>query len=371
MKKSLIALAVAGTFAAPAAYAATANVDVYGLLNVAVEHVDNGPNSKGRVTTGNNSALGFKGSEDLGGGLKAIWQVETNVSLDGDNNTTGTTAPGALNGTRNTFLGLSGGFGTVLMGVHDTPYKLSTGRLDNFVGTLGDYNSIMGAMDNNNNASALFDLRASNVVAYVSPNIQGFQARLGYVFSGERNFTTPNIKKSDAWSMDASYTQGPLFLTAAYEQHNLYGGAQIAGGGLITLNNNTGAKAERTAWKVGGGYKFGDLSLGAVYENIEVANADRSAWMLNASYAMGPITLKAAYMNADDRDGTNNTGARQWNLGVDYALSKRTMVQVVYANLDNESGAGYRLGQGSNVVAGPTTTGHDQSGFALGVRHSF
>ena len=106
-----------------------------------------------------------------------------------------------------------------------------------------------------------------------------------------------------------------------------------------------------------------------MYENIEVSNKDRGAWMLNAGYAMGPITLKAMYMNADDRDGTNNTGATQWNLGVDYALSKRTIVQVVYANLDNDSGAGYQLGQGGNIVAG--SSGKDQSGFALGVRHSF
>lgn len=368
MKKSLIALAVAGAFAAPAAFAATANVDVYGLLNVAVEHVDNGTNSKGRVTTGNNSALGFKGSEDLGGGLKGIWQIETNVSVDGDNNGAAGTAAGALNGTRNTYLGLAGGFGTVLFGTHDTPYKLSTGRLDNFVATLGDYNSIMGAMHNSNNASNLFDLRASNVLAYVSPDFSGFQARVGYVFSGESNFTTANIDKSDAWSLDLSYTQGPLFVTGAYEKHNLYGGAGT-GGGTIILGNGAGAKTEREAWKIGAGYKFGDLSVGAMYENIEVANLDRGAWMLNAGYAMGPITLKAMYMNADDMDGTSNTGATQWNLGVDYTLSKRTVVQFVYANLDNDSVAGYQLGQGSNVVTG--TAGRDQDGFAIGVRHSF
>ncbi len=370
MKKSLIALAVAGTFAAPAAFGATANVDVYGQLKVFVENVDNGVNDKTRVTTGNAASLGFKGSEDLGGGLKAIWQVETNVSLDGDNNGAGGAAAGALNGTRNTYLGLAGGFGTVLVGVHDTPYKLSTGRLDNFVGTLGDYNSIMGAMDNSNNASALFDLRPSNVIAYVSPNFSGFQARVGYVMSGEKNFTTANINEGDAWSLDLSYAQGPLFVTGAYEKHNLYGGASASSGGTIVLNNNTGAKTEREAWKIGAGYKFGDLSLGAMYENIEVANADRGAWMLNAGYAMGPITLKAMYMNADDRDGTNNTGAKQWNLGVDYALSKRTTVQFVYANLDNDANAQYQLGQGSNTVTSGAA-GQDQNGFAIGVRHSF
>lgn len=369
MKKSLIALAVAGTFATPAAIAATANVDVYGLLNVAVEHVDNGRVSKSRVTTGNNSALGFKGSEDLGGGLKGIWQVETNVSLDGDNNAPAGTAAGALNGTRNTYLGLAGGFGTVLVGVHDTPYKLSTGRLDNFVGTLGDYNSIMGATGGTllSEASSNFDLRPSNVIAYVSPNFSGFQARIGYVMSGENNVVA-GVKKSDAWSLDATYSQGPLFVTGAYEKHNLYGLAS-AGGGTIILGNGT-SKSEREAWKIGAGYKFGDLSVGAIYENIEVGNNDRSAWMLNAGYAMGPITLKAMYMNADDIDGTPNSGAKQWNLGVDYALSKRTTVQFVYANLDNDGSATYRLGQGSNAVNLPTN-GRDQDGFAIGVRHSF
>ena len=444
MKKSLIALAVAGTFTAPTAFAATANVDVYGLLNVTVDNVDNGVNKKSRITTGNNSALGFKGSEDLGGGLKAIWQVEVNVSMDGDSGSTANVTPtaitgtttiagggttyttgsanntvrvpspaGGLNGIRNTFLGLSGGFGTVLMGVHDTPYKLSTGRLDNFSGTLGDYNSIMGAYsfcftsdcntaaEEQGNASSQFDLRAGNVIAYVSPNLQGFQGRLGYVMSGDDDFgSTRPLKKSNAWSMDVSYTQGPLFLTAAYEKHNIetatrtyvFGGDVAwnilgpanASGGVLLLGNcvpNTTItpniiceKVERTAWKIGGGYKFGDLSLGAIWENIDldvgVVSFDRNAWMLNAGYAMGPVTLKAMYLKADDFDGSTDTGAKQWNLGVDYALSKRTMVQFVYAKLDNDANAAYRLSQGSNAV-GSAGAGRDQDGFAIGIRHSF
>jgi len=435
MKKSLIALAVAGTFTAPAAFAATANVDVYGLLNVTVDNVDNGVNKKSRITTGNNSALGFKGSEDLGGGLKAIWQVEVNVSMDGDSGATTTVTQavvtgvdtrgniitstatvrvpspaGGLNGIRNTFLGLSGGFGTVLMGVHDTPYKLSTGRLDNFSGTLGDYNSIMGAYsfcltaacntaaEEQGNASGQFDLRAGNVIAYVSPNLQGFQGRLGYVFSGDDDFgsTTP-MKKSNAWSMDVSYTQGPLFLTAAYEKHNIQTairtvtldddedelelvnilGPATSSGGVLLLGNCAGnncVKIERTGWKIGGGYKFGDLSLGAIWEKIDLdlgdASFDRKAWMLNAGYAIGPVTLKAMYMKANDFDDIRDTGAKQWNLGVDYALSKRTMVQFVYAKLDNDANAAYRLSQGSNVVSS-AGRGKDQKGFAIGVRHSF
>jgi predicted porin len=370
MKKSLIALAVAGTFAAPA-MAATSNVDIYGLLNVAVESVDNDNERHSRLTTGNNSAIGFKGTEDLGGGLKGVWQIETNVSIDGDSNSAGGTAAGAFNGTRNTYLGLAGGFGTVLFGTHDTPYKMATGRLDNFVGTLGDYNSIMGAIGGD--ASAQFDLRTSNTIAYVSPDFSGFKIVAGYVLSGENNLGVNNVDESDAYSLSATYTNGPLFVTAAYEDHSLYGAAS-AGGGTIVLGNGAGAEIERDAWKVGIGYAFGDLTLGAVYENISVdagaADTERDAWMVQASYAMGPMTFKAMYMDAEEADNTNDTGADQWTVGLDYALSKRTKAYFVYSSLDNDSNGTYALGQGSNVVRG-SAAGAEQDGFALGVVHSF
>ena len=82
MMKKILAVAIASAFAAPA-FAATANVDVYGSINVSIENVDNGVADWNRMVTNNNSFLGFKGSEDLGGGLKAVWQLETNIQPDG------------------------------------------------------------------------------------------------------------------------------------------------------------------------------------------------------------------------------------------------------------------------------------------------
>src|SRR4030065_149657 len=105
MKKSLIALAVAGVVSAPA-FAATANVDVYGRMHFAIE--DTNVSGTDLDIKTNSSRIGFKGAEDLGGGLKAIWQIEQQFDATSINDT-------AFGGSslRNTFVGMSGGFGTV------------------------------------------------------------------------------------------------------------------------------------------------------------------------------------------------------------------------------------------------------------------
>ncbi|MCS6785869.1 MAG: porin, partial [Thiobacillaceae bacterium] len=196
MKKSLIALAVAGTFAAPAAIAATANVDVYGVLNVSYDYISSdqpapADTSLGRISS-NSSRLGFKGSEDLGGGLSALWQIEMTIAVDGGNANTpaGIANAGAFaHALRNTFVGISSkGMGTLLAGTHDTPYKLATARLDPFVDTTGDYNIAIGSVNGIN----AFELRANNALAYVSPNLSGFTFTGAYVFGGELNNNNPN-----------------------------------------------------------------------------------------------------------------------------------------------------------------------------------
>jgi predicted porin len=114
--KKILAIAIATAFAAPAAMAATSNVDIYGKLHLSVNWYDDNPNESADLGISSNaSRFGIKGAEDLGGGLSAIWQIESGVNLDEQ---TGTLA------NRNSFVGLKGGFGTVLLGNHDTPLKL-------------------------------------------------------------------------------------------------------------------------------------------------------------------------------------------------------------------------------------------------------
>ncbi len=367
MKKSLIALAVAGVFAAPAAMAATANVDVYGVLNLSYDYVstdqaspaDDGLN---RISS-NSSRIGFKGSEDLGGGLSALWQIEMTIQADGNGNTNN---PGATvnagsgsHGLRNTFVGLSSkGMGTVLMGVHDTPYKLATARLDPFVDTTGDYNIAIGSANGTN----AFELRANNVLAYVSPNMSGFTLSLAKVFGAE----TSNNANADfgAWSVSGSYDAGPLYVALAYEKHE-------------NIGSGPNGSDDRSSWKAGVGYKFGSTRLGLVYEDSSQTGAtvtDRNAWAVNIAHEMGPITLMAAYYSMGDGDTAADTSANAWAIGANYALSKRTALYARYLAINNDTGATYQYvgGQGPNGTAiTGMTPGTDPSIFSLGVRHSF
>jgi predicted porin len=399
MKKSLIALAVAGVFAVPA-YAATSNVDVYGVLGISVEDNDGDFNDQPQVTD-RQSRIGFKGSEDLGGGMKAIWQIEQAISSQASGQDG---VGGASLANRNSFVGLSGGFGTVLLGRHDTPYKLSTSKLDVFVDTVADYNVAEGFnltdFDDNDASGALsagddiftlvapglidpiHDYRAPGTLAYVSPNFSGFSFAAALVMTNNNASLTRDGKVSlgnlgtdnslDAYSLSASYENGPLYIGVGYQDV----GAEDLG------------IEDTTAWKVGAGYSFGDLKIGAVYEDVSdalvgsvcrasatgfvpaanltgptatqcvaansgILQSDRDSWLVNVSYAMGPIVLKGEYGQADIDD--IDLEVEKWAVGAEYHLSKRTNVYAIYNSTDLEAD-----GDDGDVGA-----------FALGVRHSF
>jgi predicted porin len=403
MNKKLIAIAIAAAVSAPA-MAATSNVEVYGLMSVGVDSVSNGAGNTGKNNTNTTnvgrvsdyaSRIGFKGNEDLGNGLKAIWQIEQAVSVDGGNSTTA--ASGGLSGAttafggstlRNTFVGLSSkDMGTVMLGKIDTPYKTSTGRFDLFADTLGDYNGLVGAANYQGTGSLTeagnyFDVRPSNVAAYATPNFSGFSAVAAYVFGAEAA-TSGTSNKGNAYSLAAMYDAGPLYLTAAYEKHNI--GDPNTGSVALT-------KAERKAWKLGAAYSIMDFTLSALYEKTTddlgatqgfAAGSDlwgHSTWFLSGKYQMGAVALKAQYAKAGDMacSGCNDTGAKQYTLGADYAFSKRTTVYALYTKISNDNNAEYNfalnpaanLGGVANNTAW-TNTGVGISGVSLGVKHSF
>ena len=350
MKKSLIALAVAGAVAAPAAFAATSNVDIYGIFGVAIDVIDRDNASEDEFKVSSTaSRIGFKGSEDLGGGLSAIWQAETGILVD-DGGAFGASGAGGM---RNTFLGLSSkSLGTVRVGRMDTAYKMSTGRLDVFGDTLADYNTIMGSADGSNGT---FDRRETNSISYESPEMSGLKLMGTY---GQQNEAGLNSPDADLWSLAAVYANGPLFATIAYE----------------TLND-FGVSRDVDSWKVGAGYKFGSTTLGVAYENMDDDQANsvfsRDAWYLSARHDMGNIALKGAYGNADDSDAAGDDGADFWALGVDYAMSKRTVAYVLYTSLDNESAANFTLGGNGTSGAQTSGNGTNPNGLSVGLKHSF
>ncbi len=402
MNKKLLAVAIAAALA-PVAAMADGNVTVYGQMNVSVDSVDTGRTAGGVRTTqinDNTSRLGFKGTESLGNGLTTVWQIEGSVAGDGAASTvsgqtaaTGGASTAGTIGTRNTFVGLTGGFGTAILGRHDTPYKLSTRGLDVFADGIADNRSLMGQ---SGNGATTFDGRQSNVIAYISPTVSGVTGAIGYV-AGAENATLPAQTKGDAWSAMVNYGNGPVYASLAYEKHNV--GTACTG----TLGDPTAAcpaagfvldGANESAWKLGLGYTMDALKIGFAYEKTsdnfgtKLGAPDSNifghhSYYLSGAYTMGANVLKLAYTKTGDLNGVASlghsaTGAKQWTLGVDHNMSKRTAVYALYSKLSNDTNGIYGLTGGSNggvaassPIFGGVGVNQAPSVFSLGMRHSF
>ena len=359
MNKKLIALAVAAAVAAPAAMADT-SVTLYGQVKAGVESVkiQDGV-SKTRVSD-ETSKIGFKGEEDLGSGLKAIWQVESRVRPDDGGQ--GTFA------SRNSFVGLGGGFGAVKLGRHDSPYKsLTSGALNVAFDGIGDqasggYNPT--APGKGNGVFGQLDNRVNNVVLYESPNFAGFQGKAMYG-TGENKTastaTTPELSNTDVYAVSALYSQPMFDVGVAYEQdkNGTNGYSQLSGGKI-------------EGYKGYAALKLAGLYLGAGYEEIKAndkyaAKGKQKGWLLSASYTIGAIVPFAQYGEVDDAGDNSDTGSKQYTVGVKYDLSKRTYARALYTKLDNEANATRDLSV-NNVG---TVKGKDVSGFNVGIGHSF
>ncbi len=402
MQKKIIALAIAAAISAPA-FADTSNVTVYGIADVSYDSIKTGtPTAAGAAAgvtsnrvSSNTSRLGLKGSEDLGDGLSAVWQIESLINIGDNSATAGTTI-----GTRNTFAGLSSASaGTVVLGRHDTPYKISTRAYDLFGDGIADNRAIMGgnsfATVNANGtlatsgayqatAAASFDGRQNQVLAYISPKLGGVATlAIGYVnLNPAQNTTASN--KSTATSVAGMFDIGSGFGAAlAYEVHDV---TTIAVAPLA-------AGAKEKATKLGLSYAQDAFAVNFAYEKtsdnfgsvLGAATAGGDLWGHNAYYLSGKYsvtandTIKAAFTKASTlamagTAASANTDAKQFTVGYDHSLSKRTYVYALYTKLTNGSAAGYSLGSGTSSVGGVTTSaglGASPSALAFGMRHTF
>lgn len=361
MNKKLMAIGIAAALAAP--FVAQAGVEVYGDARMSVDLNDNGDNTTGMEkskasVSSNASYLGFRGDEDLGNGLSAMYQFEQGVDFD-----TGTW--NSVQGTRPSFVGIGGGFGTVMAGRFDTPYMSATDQYDIFADTKADYNAIMGNA-NNYLGTAIFDSRVSNTLVYATPDMSGFKAALAYVMSDAIASDNLPISKSDAkkdaYSVDGTYDNGPLSLAAAWQ----------------VISKAGAANDDITGMKVGGSYTIMDATtIALVYENLDVGGTikDRNAYYVNVSHKMGDTTLKAAFAQADKCGGDSSvcdkTGASQYTVGVTQSLSKNTEVYALYTAVSNDNNAAYGLAYGPSAVTKTDGTMSDVSSFSIGVNHMF
>ena len=340
MNKKLIALAVAGACVAPAAMAQTANpVTLYGRVYVTFESVEarNGSPEilRRQRVEDQSSLLGVRGTEDLGGGLKAFFQLET--AFRADQNTT-------TFATRNSAVGLQGAWGSILMGRWDMPFKTATIQIDPF----GDLT--IGGITVANNDQGNFDRRGQNVIQYWTPNWAGFAARVAMT-ANEGRTATLNPRDMGA---SVTYTAGPLFLLYAYEEHK---------DASATLKKEEGNA-------LGGNLTFGPLKFGLLYEQFKKTSlSKKKSWLANAVYTMGNNQLIYQYQNAKDgaAAGAPQPDCKVHSFGDPYNFSRRTFFLGQYTKVDNNAAANCSFGGTGFTIA----KDQDPQGVSIGLRHIF
>lgn len=369
MQKKLIALAIACAMSAPA-FADNANFTFYGAVDVSYDIINTGDGTttangatavngvNKRVVSSNVSKFGFKGSEDMGDGLAAIWQIEQQVNIDD--------AAKNTFASRNTFAGLkSETLGTVLLGIHDTPYKISARKLDVFGDNIADNRALMGIKPA---ASGLgFELRPTDVLAYISPAFAGVTAAIATANLKEANKLSTD-KNGSALSVAVMYDVAPFYGSLAHEKHAL---DYVAVG-----------KSE-SATRVGFGFSQEVFSVGVVYEKISdnFGAGDINAYGHNAYYLGGKFNIsgmdavKFAYGKAGVL-GTGaaqvvDSGASQVSVGYDHGLSKRTKLYALYSKISNGKGINYAFSQNSGAASTTSGYGTSPTALSLGLKHSF
>lgn len=330
-------LAAALCVAFPVIAAAQSSVQVYGVLDASLVREDTGA-ADGRRTTimsGNQSStrLGFRGTEDLGNGLKAVFNLEAGTALDtgmGDS---------ALFG-RRAVVGLTGNFGSVMIG-----------REYSLIADIAKETDVFGQgfFGGNLNAFTRLTRRMNNAVVYKTNKLGGF--RLGASYSAGEQSTGPS---RDLMGVSAEYTVG-----------NLY----IGGGYHTTERLATGDDKEIG---LGAGYKMGAFEIKGNYLEADPTGANNQFEQMNlgVSYKIGaPHTVFANFQTNKLETGAKGNG---FALAYQYNLSKRTNVYATYSVLRNNGKAVFGMNSSSNNVTPPTTAlGADPSVLLVGLRHAF
>jgi len=348
MKKSLLALAALTAFAGVAS--AQSSVTLFGVVDLNLRGVDNGTGTRSTLSQDGNasSRLGFRGVEDLGGGMKAGFWLEAGVNPDigGTNMIAGTNqlptgaAVPAQNGisqffNRRSTVSLMGGFGEVRLGRDYTPTFWNHTVFDPF-GTngVGSQTNIQGTAG----SPAQTLVRANNTVGYFLPSLGGLYGQVQYAMD---EGAAPG---NEYMGGRIGYAAGPVNVAGAYGETKLPG---------------TNLKA----WNVGASFNMGFLTImGQVHEYKYGANKQTN-YLVGATVPLGAGTLKASF--GETKFGNKAT---QIAVGYVYDVSKRTALYVHASQVDNDAGKAYTAGGGGKTNG---AGGFKSTGYELGLRHSF
>lgn len=329
MKKSMLALAVLGSFASVAA--AQSSVTLFGIVDLSLRQVKNGS-----VTTEymaqdgyNSSRLGFRGVEDLGGGMKAGFWLEGAINPD-----IGTS--GGQSWQRRSTASLMGGFGELRLGRDYTPQFWNTTVYDVF-GTNGIGSSLNPATTNLGGATTF--VRANNSIGYFLPAMGGLFGQV-QVSAGE------GVRANKHFSGRIGFAAGPVSIAAAY------GETDTANKYKMT---NVGASVMMGPAKLAGWFGVNDAG----------ASGKQDVMNIGVSVPVGAAEIRASFTQSNGKGAISTRDATQVAVGGVYNLSKRTALYATYSMLDNKSGASYTVGSGA------VAAGKDSTGIEAGLRHSF
>ena len=423
MQKKLLTVAVAGALAVPAIAVAQSTTEVYGTVNMAFgqfRYTDGSTTQNNNATTVGASAskwdvangasnYGVRSRENLGGGLSGWVQIEQNAPLERSSNQAIKPA------SRNSAIGLQGGFGNFFMGQWTTPWAdldalwgIGTvgfwGPVTSIIGrrettgtapnpncvngegatpgatTTGAGTVVCDALEGGGGVGHAFWRRASNAIFYQSPVMAGVQVKLAYQTNeGKATSNTPvgatQGTNANPWLMSGSVQWagmgGRARIGAAYDKHADF----------------TAIGTTDTGYSVKGGWNFGVIDVGLAYEAMTykplAGDVKAKQYAVALAVPVGPGSIRASWSKAKDLEGTGigtltDTGATQYNVGYEHRFSKRTNVGIGYAKIDNKSNAQFTWTGAppnqSQSAAIPTNTplfGSDVSTFFISMTHRF
>lgn len=351
---ALTAIAVAAVGAANA----QSSVTLYGIVDAFVQYAD-GADSQTRIQSGglNGSRLGVRGSEDLGGGLRAVFTLETGINVDN-----GTTAQDDVFWGRQAFVGLASPYGQLTLGrqyssIYNTTNdfsafsNVSRGASTAVIGDFGGYEPVRGSSTSTGSSTGLGGpARMNNSVKYETPSLGGFKlgAMLGL---GENGASTSDNRAYDIY---ARYTVGPLDAIISYVDDKL---------------DDPSAPLEAKTLTIGAAYRFGDFRLMGGYLETKIDSApvaDGQGYWIGGDYRIGPHLIRAQYVgNTPDADEADT---HAFGVGYQYDFSRRTAFYTSLTYFKNDDRPRWN---GSVPTGLATSSDSDITEFAAGMRHSF
>lgn len=353
MKKTLLAISLLSSFGV--AFAQSSNVTIYGTVDAGVSAA-RGVDQDGSITSLSSgqqsySRLGFKGSEELGGGLKASFVLEQGIVLNNGTSglTDGTTNPTdpVNSGTFSSqaYVGLGGNFGAVKLGRQFSPLYEAYASIDPFMnGFAANINNFFGT---DANGFSSFE-RMSSAVTYETPdNLGGFKGSVAYGFGG----IPGNTSAQSQTGVSLGYLNGPLTVAYAFHEANNEFNAAIPEISGPTFRTNF----------IGAAYNFGPVKAHVAFDQNEQGTILKTQdYLVGLTVPFGANSVFAGYTHKSNKL-IENADSDQFGLGYTYSLSKRTNLYAAYTYVKNQQEASIDTSVKGNTV----------DVFQVGLRHSF